>query len=61
MAITTYSCAWFVQELRQRTRDFAALKWLNERYQAAVNQSIREAPRPLWQVDIDTSLTTVTH
>ena len=59
MAITTHSCADFVKELRWRTRDYHQLHWSEDRYQGAVNQAIRESPRPLWQVDIDTSIVTV--
>ena len=59
MAITTNSCAYFVKELRSRTRDFHQLHWTETRYRGAVNQAIREAPRALWLVDIDTSITTV--
>ena len=59
MAITTNSCAFFVKELRRRSRDFHQLHWQESSYRAAVNEAIRQAPRPLWQVDIDTSIVTI--
>lgn len=59
MAIVYGTCEYFVWELRKRARDWATLKWTEERYQAAVHQAIREAPRALWRREINTSLVTI--
>jgi hypothetical protein len=59
MAIIEHSCEYYVWELRKRSRDWATLKWTEERYQRAVGEAIRQAPLCFWPRDIDTSLTIV--
>jgi len=56
---TPNTCQELCWELAKRRRDFGRLFHPEARYQEIVNQVIAEAPRSMWQRDVDTSLTTV--